>query len=436
MRWCVAELCKETSMRNRPMPLWFAVIALCMAVSPASATDGYFADGYGTQSKGMAGVAIAFPTDSLAVATNPASAFAVGDRFDFDADYFHPSRSSSILGNGFGPDQSFNGNSLDAFVIPEIGITHRLSEDWAVGLALFGNGGLDTAYKSNPYRRFGATGTAGVDLQQLFISPTLAYRLTSTSSIGISANIADERFKARGIGVFAGFSQDPAAVSNNGRVSSFGYGLRVGLLDQLTPWLAAGASWQSTTYAGGFNRYKGLFAGSGGFDIPSTYGVGFAVTAQPNIDIALDVRRILYSQIDAVGDNFQLLLAARPLGSNNGPGFGWQDTTSVKLGINYKIDPSWQVRAGYGYTTEPIPRSQTFLNILAPGTIQHQLTAGGSWLTARGLDVSVYGLYALPDTVKGAGSIPAGFPPAGFGGGEADIKLSEIAIGIGFGWKL
>ncbi|MDR3441173.1 outer membrane protein transport protein [Telmatospirillum sp.] len=397
---------------------------------PAHATDGYFEHGYGTQSKGMAGVSLAYPKDALAIATNPASAIVLGDRFDADIDYFQPFRGASISGNAYGRDQSYSGNDSKAFEIPELGYIRQLGEDWAVGIALYGNGGMDTAYSTNPYGRFGATSKAGVDLEQFFISPTLAYRLAEGQSIGISVNIADELFEAQGIGAFGGFSSNSAAISDRGRDSAFGYGVRIGWLGQLAPWLSVGAAWQSKTYADGFDRYKGLFADQGGFDVPATYGAGLAVKALPDLDIALDVRRILYSDVGSVGNDFQRLFSNQALGTTGGPGFGWKDTTSVKIGFNYRIAQVWQVRAGYGYTTQPIPRDETFLNILAPATIQHQITLGGSWTVSNGFDISLYGLYALPQTVRGAGSIPSAL-----GGGEANIKLSEVSTGIGFGWR-
>ena len=52
--------------------------------------------------------------------------------------------------------------------------------DWLVllgailGIVAYGNGGPNTDYRSNPYARFGATGDAGFDLQQLIVSPTAA----------------------------------------------------------------------------------------------------------------------------------------------------------------------------------------------------------------------------------------------------------------------
>ena len=39
------------------------------------------------------------------------------------------------------------------------------------------------------------------------------------------------------------------------------------------------------------------------------------------------------------------------------------------------------------------------------------------------------------NTVTGSGSIPAGNPPAGFGGGNAVVRLSENLLGLAYAWK-
>jgi long-chain fatty acid transport protein len=93
------------------------------------------------------------------------------------------------------------------------------------------------------------------------------------------------------------------------------------------------------------------------------------------------------------------------------------------------------VRGGFAYNTQPIPTDQTFLNILAPGVVQWHLTAGATYAVPNGPEISVFGMYAPETIVNGTGSIPPGFPPNGFGGGEASIHLSEIAIGVSVGWK-
>jgi long-chain fatty acid transport protein len=409
--------------------------ATLLTIGPALATEGYFADGYGTQSKGEAGAGYALPTDSLSVVNNPASAVFLGDRVDLDADLFFPDRSSSITGNLAGPNQGFQGSKIKTFVIPEGGLVYQLPHNLAFDLAFYGNGGLDTNYSANPYARFGARGAAGVDLEQLFISPTLAWQLAPGQSVGISLNIVDEFFRDGGLGIFSGFSEAPGNVNHQGEDSSLGYGVRVGYLGQITPWLSVGAAWQSITYAGGFSKYKGLFADQGGFNVPSTYGAGIDVKMLPGLDTLLDVQRIDYRGVDSVGDSFQSLLTGTPLGATKGPGFGWKNTTTIKFGVNYRLTQTWQVRGGYSYTTQPIQPSQTFLNILAPGTIQNQFTLGASYISAggvlpAGIELSAYALYTLPQEVKGENSIPASF-----GGGNANIKLSEKALGLGVGYK-
>lgn len=408
-----------------------AFIGIIAISSPAAATDGYFSHGYGTQAEGLGGAAIAYPKDSLAIATNPASLLALGNRVDLGLEWFRPDRGASIKGNLAGPDQSFDGSALENFFIPEIGYTTQLSDDWAAGIAVYGNGGMNTHYRTNPFARFGSTGVAGVNLEQLFVSPALAYRLAPGEAIGVSANIGYQLFKAQGIGGFAGFSSNPGAVSDRNYDHAFGSGVRIGYQGQLTPELTIGAFWQSKTYFGKFKKYAGLFADHGDFDAPSTFGGGIAYKITPALDVAADVVEIQYSDVPSVGNSLAPLLSGVPLGATDGPGFGWRDATVFKLGFNYHIDPAWQIRAGWNYTTQPIRDSQTFLNILAPATVQHQFTAGATWTSRGGTELSGFVLYAPRHTVDGHGSIPAPF-----GGGKVSDRLSEFALGIAVGWHL
>jgi long-chain fatty acid transport protein len=122
-----------------------AATALLSQPLLASATNGYFAHGYGMQSLGMAGTAIALPQDSLAAASNPAGTGLVGHRLDLGLSYFAPRRAARIEGNAFGPDDNFNGDGRRSFYIPEMGFTRPLNAQWGVGLALYGNGGMNTS---------------------------------------------------------------------------------------------------------------------------------------------------------------------------------------------------------------------------------------------------------------------------------------------------
>jgi long-chain fatty acid transport protein len=125
-----------------------------------------------------------------------------------------------------------------------------------------------------------------------------------------------------------------------------------------------------------------------------------------------------------------------PLGATNGPGFGWRDVTVYKIGTSYKVTPELELRAGYSHARQPVPQSETFLNILAPGVVQDHYTLGSTWTQASGNEWSAFLAYAPLKTVNGAGSIPPGFPPGGFGGGNANVHLKETILGLSYSWKL
>lgn len=408
--------------------------AALLASLPAGATNGYFAHGYGTKSEGIAGIGIGFAQDSLAGATNPAGLTEVGNRLDFGAQVFKPQRRASIVGNAFGPNQTFDGDGKSVFLIPNFGYSQQVRPDLAVGVAVFGNGGQNTDYKdANPYARFGSTGRAGVNLEQLFVLPTVAWKATPQHSFGAALNIGYQRFRATGLSAFRNFSSSPNNVTDNGNDSATGAGVRLGWLGKITDTVQVGATWQSKTRFEKFDKYKGLFPDQGRFDVPPTYGVGASVKATKELTLAADVQRIQHSKVSAIGNSSAALLQGVPLGASNGPGFGWKDITVVKLGAEYIVNPQLTVRGGVSRTQQPIPQNQTFFNILAPGVVRTNLTAGATWTVDKENEVTVSFLHAPKKTVNGQNSIPPGNPPAGFGGGEANISLKETAVGVSWG---
>jgi len=94
----------------------------------------------------VAGAGAALPQDTLTIATNPAGLVAVGHRSDIGVELFVPDREAYIRGNAFGPDQRFDGNGTEYFLIPELGHSHLVCDDLAVGFAVYGNGGMNTDY--------------------------------------------------------------------------------------------------------------------------------------------------------------------------------------------------------------------------------------------------------------------------------------------------
>ena len=136
----------------------------------ASATNGYFTHGTGLINRSMAGAGVAFPQDAMSSATNPAGMAFVGNRFDIGAVLFRPDRGYSAgnsLANGNGGAFTIGPDSEDSddatFLIPSFGVNYMLTDKDAIGLSVYGNGGLNTSYDGGS-ASFDPTGMAGAGM--------------------------------------------------------------------------------------------------------------------------------------------------------------------------------------------------------------------------------------------------------------------------------
>jgi long-chain fatty acid transport protein len=396
-----------------------------MASPLAHATNGYFSHGYGMKAKGMAGVGIALPQDSLAAATNPAGIVMVGNRMDVGVDLFIPDRGVTLT-SGAGPAAgTYDGNGDSSFLIPEFGYNMSIDADSAFGVAVYGNGGMNTKYTTlnagtapTGSAATGGlnlgTGDLGVDLSQLFIAPTYARKLKPDNAVGVSLNLAYQRFKAEGLQNFG--------IMNPGYDSSTGWGVRIGWTGQVTPAVTLGATYATKTKMGKLDKYKGLFAEQGGFDIPANYGVGIAFKLDPATTLAADIQTIQYSGVKSISNPADTT-GTVPLGADNGSGFGWKDMTVFKLGASHKYSEALEVRAGFSTGKQPIPADQTFFNTLAPGVVENHLTLGATYTLANKGEVTVGYMHAFKKTVTGTAA-------------PIDLWMSENSLGVAYGWKM
>jgi long-chain fatty acid transport protein len=405
----------------------FAFMALAGLAGSAYATNGYFAHGYGMSAKGMGGAGIAYPQDSLAAATNPAGMVHVGNRMDIGLEIFAPDRGFTAGGTSY--DGNGSGMMESWFPIPEFGYNRMINSNMSVGVSVFGNGGMNTTYANgdHPFTGFpgGTAGsTVGIDLMQMFIAPTVAYKVNQQLSVGATLNLIAQSFESKGLGAFG--------QADNGKDYSYGASLRLGGLYQINNTFTIGATYQTKGSMSKFDDYAGLFPNSGEFDIPANYGIGIAVKATDKLDIAFDVMRIAYEGVDVTGN-----LAKNSLFAVNQHGFGWDDQTVFKLGMAYKYNSDLTLRAGLNYGKQPIdlPAAPVAnedigfdLNSLAPGVVETHLTLG--FTQNLSADTSITGSYmhAFNNKVSGqAGMIG--------GGATGNLEMSQNAVGLSFNKK-
>jgi long-chain fatty acid transport protein len=424
-------------MRKLTIAAFAIILGVAVGTAPAYATNGYFSHGYGTHYKGMGGAGVALSLNTLAPATNPASLAFLGNRWDVGLAVFNPNRFYDVIGNpsgfpgtfGLTPGHVESGSS--SFFIPSLGANFEVGQNGAFGVALYGNGGMNTDWPTETFY----AGPAGVDLSQMFVAPTYALRLADDHGLGFTAIGAVQWFEGRGVGSFNPFSTDPTNLSDNGKSYSYGAGLRVGYLGNLSAYLSVGASYQSKIWMSEFSRYSGLFAEQGDFDIPANWVVGVAIKPTDNVDIVFDVQQVLYSDVNAVTNPLLPSLgmcgqgeATVCLGTEAGSGFGWKDMTTFKGGLELRTGQGWSWRGGYSYGKQPIPEQEVLFNILAPGVVEQHLTFGLS--KAFGThELSLSVMRAFTKHLLGANPLEAP------GQQMIDLEMNqwEFEIGWGFG---
>jgi long-chain fatty acid transport protein len=240
-------------------------------------------------------------------------------------------------------------------------------------------------------------------MAQLFIAPTLAWKINETHTVGVSVNLAYQRFEAKGLQNFdnGNYSSSVGNVTNRGHDNSYGAGLHLGWIGKINDAVSVGATYQTKTYMTKFDKYKGLFAEQGDFDVPEQYGVGIAFKANNKLTIAADIQRINYGDVDSVGASVTNLTVRQiPLGDNNGAGFAWRDVTAYKLGASYAWDETLTLRAGYNHSSQPIRKSETMFNMLAPGVVQDHLTLGATWVLPNKSELSFAYMHAFEKKIR------------------------------------
>ena len=478
------------------------VAALWLLSLPAMATNGYFAHGYSLAQKALGGAGTASVEDPLIVTVNPAATAFTPQGLtaglslftpirDFRADAPEGQAGIVTIAPGFRRSQN------EYYPLPAVAYNRALGDWGRWGVAMFGNGGLNTEYVGHsaqfadglPLAGTECAGTfgggapvegqndpvgfcgngkrnAGVDLAILYLTPSLAVKLGERSALGVAPIFALSRFAARGLSAFAQFSNAPDKVSDNGHDLAYGVGYRIGGFTALIPAVRLGASYQGRVRMGEFDDYAGLFAEQGDFDIPESWNLGVVLRLTPRHQLLFDYQRINFSQIRSVGNpmdpNRFVNQCALPrllgstatseacLGAATGPGFGWQDMTVRKFGYQYAAQ-RWKLRLGFSTARQPIPASEVLFNVLAPGVIEQHFTAGFSWRLSSLLELEMAAMFAPDRTVTGQNPLSnvdlvGGLPVLGgsdqgtFGTDPQDqelhLNMRQYELSIGFTWHL
>ena len=436
------------------------LIALITCFSSLSAigANGTFDYGYSEITRGMGGSGVALPQDSVIAAINPAGMVFVGDRFDFGAAIYFPSiyyyaNAGNPVGTNVLVSPGTHYSGISVFVLPDMGVNWQIDKEQSFGISIYSLAGFGSSYAATGIDARAATGarTPGVfgtgrltsDLKQAIASLTYAHKITEHSSFGIALLLAGTRFISRGANALAPLTEtfnrtgNLAAVtnlSNNGVDYAFGLGMRVGAMMHPFSILDVGASYQPRIHMGRLHRYSDAFPGHGEFDIPANGVIGIALHALKTLVFTADVQQIWYSGVSFYNNNGNALTnggcsPATPqfcIGGEQGAGFGWRNSTSVKLGVQWQASEQWIWRAGWNYNKSTIRDSQILSSIIAPGAvIANVITGGATYIINKRNQLSGFLFWIPTQSVTGTNSLS---------GRSQTIRIRATAVGAGISW--
>ena len=404
------------------------------------ATEGYFQNGTSVRDKGVAGAGIADPDGAMVLASNPAGIATIDSEVEIGAALFMPRRSFTTAGDpGFTPDGRTESGS-NFFVIPNAAASFAIDDASSIGIAIYGNGGLNTnwgaptnnACISPPLPASDGVfcgGGTGVDLIQGFVSVGYARTFGGKVSVGVAPVLALQAFEGRGLAAFAfdpsgnPLTVDPEALTDNGRDVTVGVGLKVGALIEVSEDFRLAGSYQSEIDMGRFDKYAGLFENGGDFDIPSAFQLGAALDVSEKVTVMADYRHINIEDVPAVANSSTI---QQQFGSQGGPGFGWENVDAFKFGVEAQMSDALTLRGGMAFNNNPVPGSDATINILAPGVSDEHYTLGARFGSKESGAFDVSLLYSPTARTTGVEITPGGVNP----GRTVTLEMRQFEVGV------
>jgi long-chain fatty acid transport protein len=353
-----------------------------LAVPAAYAGDGHTLHGVGAVNSSMGGAGVALGIDTLGgLLLNPALATQEdGSHFAFSAEYNTATNAvSSTVPTPAGPFSGKTEDFGDAALIPAFGwVHHTKGSNFAYGIGFLGLAGFGTDYpqdSSNPVLSPQPNGFGRVysNYQLLKVPTVLAWKLSPGLAFGISLNAARATLEADP----AGFAtpdcsspQGPCYFPHVNGDSAWGYGAGVGIQYKLSPTFALGASYNTKTKFQSFVWHAAVADPalptygtsrkiSLELDLPAQAVVGIGWTPSDRFSLAIDEKWIDYE--DAAG--FKDVL-------------GFKNIKVEEAGLQYKLNSTVFVRAGYNHSEVPIPAANTFFAVEVPAVFVNHYCVG------------------------------------------------------------
>jgi long-chain fatty acid transport protein len=255
-------------------------------------------------------------------------------------------------------------------------VTHQYNDKVWMGFGVFSRFGLGVEYPDDWPGRYNVQEAT---IQSLDLNPSIAVKVLDNLSlaVGLRAQWFDfELYKALPTGE-PGVDPD---LQLHIAGDNWGIGYNLGAFFQATEWLSLGVSYDSEIdqeIEGDYTVRSPLgLAGSGGgggdITTPAILRFGASAQATDKLTVNAGILYTMWSSYDALVINFNpALLGLYPVVPSPKD---WDDVLRYQVGVEYALNETWALRAGYIFDETPDPDEH--VDYIVPANDRHLLSVG------------------------------------------------------------
>ena len=379
----------------------------------------------------------------------------VGSTGDASANYYNPANLTEVEGTAtkFGVtviaprakvDYGRTGDKVAAknqyFYVPHLFASHQLSEQFWMGLGLYSEFGLGTAY---PKDWVGQEDSLKTDLTTVTFNPNVAWKICDKVSVaaGLRVMYLDILIRKTPTSALPPVPGFPPALSipTEMRADSIGYGYVLGVTVKPIEDLSIGLVYRSSVRQNaegdveysvnpqnvasmlGMTRTSGTVKGSLTFPESVILGANYKATEDLALGVALTWTR--WSRFDALTMHLRNYPSDGAMTTSSEPK-NWSNVMRYSVGLEYSLSDAWTLMAGYIHDRDPI--NLNYADAKLPAGNRNLFNLGLGWSQGS---LTVNGSVGCIFMKKTSGVNPSGIP-IGFSDGIS--PMAALSVGKTF----
>jgi long-chain fatty acid transport protein len=376
-------------LRNLTMITFVLILTVSMALG-----SGFSIYEHGARAAAMGGAFIAQADDPSAIFYNPAGITSLkGTQFGLGVTIIMPT--SDFTGpTGLSTDKT-DAEAL-TFYPPHLYITHQFNEQWSAGFGIYSLFGLATEW---PKEWVGRELNTDTELTTIFFNPVVAFKPVESLSLalGVSVVYGNVVMQSDVLAIPAGTPGITEHVYVGSKLdgTTTAYGFNAAVQFMATEQLKLGFHYRHNVKLE-FDEGEGTFdipstgipaydanlvagfptpnTGKSEIELPNMIGIGISYDFSEDFTAEFDWMQLGWSSYDVLTIEFDKAVGGDKIHSDDKK---YEDSYSLRLGLEYRINESWAIRGGYLRDNNAVP--DAYVEPTLPEAKRDLISLGFGW---------------------------------------------------------